>query len=115
LAIEGSGPFQFDAFLSTFLSGCVYDVIHIAVVFEAVLVGVLLCGGEVGDLGGVEEVVEDRFLEGLGAIAQFCQMFEQIEPLVEVGGELREGFGEFWQFDVDEFEFVVEDFAVLVF
>jgi hypothetical protein len=42
-------------------------------------------------------------------------VFEQIEPLIEVGGELVEGFGEFGEFDVDEFEFVVEDLAVLVF
>jgi hypothetical protein len=122
LAIEGSSTFEFDPFLSSFLSsffssffsGCIYDIIHVAVVFEAVLVGVLFGGGEVGDFGGVEEVVEDFFLEGKGAIAQFCQMFEQIEPLVEMGGELGEGFGEFGQFDIDELEFVVEYPAVLI-
>ena len=32
-----------------------------------------------------------------------------------MGGELVKSFGKFWEFDVDEFEFVVEDSAVLIF
>ncbi len=122
MAIEASSLFElnallnadFNAFLAAFLTGSIHDVIHIAVVFETVLVGILFRGAEVGNFSGFEEVVEDFFLEGLGAIAQFCQVFEQIEPLVEVGGELSECLGEFGQFDVDEFEFVVENFAVLI-
>jgi hypothetical protein len=42
-------------------------------------------------------------------------VFQQEEPLVEVGGELVYGFGEFGEFDVDEFEFVIENLAFLVF
>jgi hypothetical protein len=87
LAIENSGPFEFNpflaaflatfftaffaTFLAAFLAGGIDDVVHVAVVFQAVLVGVLFGGGEVGDFGGVEEFVEDAFLEGLGAIAEF--------------------------------------------
>jgi hypothetical protein len=41
-------------------------------------------------------------------------MAQQEHPLIEVGFELVEGFGELGQFDVNKFQLFVEDFAVLV-
>ena len=54
-------------------------------------------------------------MKWLGSIGEFGKVAQQKNPLVKMTFELVEGFSEFWQFDVDEFEFFVEDFAALIF
>ena len=103
--------FLYAFFQSSFLGlddRSVDGVFPVAVHLEAFFVAVVFLFGELGYLGGLEELGEHFLLQGERAFHQAGQVAQHEQPLVEHAVQLVFPFVEFGHFEVDERELVVE-------